>query len=690
MRLRRFFLSAPRRALFAVGLTLCSLAPAMTLAGTWSASSHIAKPGDRVDIELRFQGDGSVAATDAVWVLDSARLSIDAPAGTRFDDSGDGICGTNGWNRVSAIYFSPDNSPLPVGDRLVCVFPVRVTDTAEPGLAYIRLASSHCADAKAGEAPCEVVEGWIDVQGVTASPGPEWAVDDTLDLVIRLREGDAAQALRDVADARNDAEAAEQELRELLDRFQLLPDNPPEGIQRQQRRPPTASEIAWYREHTDWASAQLYRTLVASFVDRANRDKALEELQGHESVEWVGVRRISVLHYPPSPPRKAAAQGHRSNTPTAAFDVQPLVSIGHAKTTGNTVPQEHLNLLRIGQAWKIAEGWGLVGVPDTGIYRNHPELVSFSGPASIGGSFIPGGNYLPALSENVAGHGQAPDNVDEFLFSYGGPAGSLPPTCDPPNPVQDGWLHSDELYPGEGTGHGTHVAGLIAANAEDGQGVSGSCKHCGLVIAKTIYHYCFFPYPPDPNNPPTTYAGLDTVSGTESVINAGAQVINISGGAPGVFCGSNNSNPRCTSVAAAFEDDIYVSASSGNNRTSIQAPANGVWAAAIGGLQESEGQLPIWDASPGSTSGCPFYGDSYPSNDNNECGSNFGPNGHATAYQELMTLPTDIREKIFLYHFGDNWDQIHTWVREGDKFSGDPAKDGFLGWAQQQVAYDFL
>ena len=64
--------------------------------------------------------------------------------------------------------------------------------------------------------------------------------------------------------------------------------------------------------------------------------------------------------------------------------------------------------------------------------------------------------------------------------------------------------------------------------------------------------------------------------------------------------------------------------------------------------------------------------------------------GVHASYQELMTLPTDIREKIFLYHFGDNWDQIHTWVREGDKFSGDPAKDGFLGWAQQQVAYDFL
>ncbi len=63
--------------------------------------------------------------------------------------------------------------------------------------------------------------------------------------------------------------------------------------------------------------------------------------------------------------------------------------------------------------------------------------------------------------------------------------------------------------------------------------------------------------------------------------------------------------------------------------------------------------------------------------------------GVHASYQELMTLPEDIRKKMFLYHFGDNWDQINTWVKPDDSFSGDPQKDGFLGWAQQQIAYDF-
>ncbi len=63
--------------------------------------------------------------------------------------------------------------------------------------------------------------------------------------------------------------------------------------------------------------------------------------------------------------------------------------------------------------------------------------------------------------------------------------------------------------------------------------------------------------------------------------------------------------------------------------------------------------------------------------------------GVHASYEELMSLPPDIRKKMFLYHFGDNWDQINTWVKPDDSFSGDPQKDGFLGWAQQQIAYDF-
>lgn len=64
--------------------------------------------------------------------------------------------------------------------------------------------------------------------------------------------------------------------------------------------------------------------------------------------------------------------------------------------------------------------------------------------------------------------------------------------------------------------------------------------------------------------------------------------------------------------------------------------------------------------------------------------------GVHASYHELMSLPREIRGKMFLYHYGDNWDRPDTWVKKTDKFTGNPVEDGFLGWTRQQVAYDFI
>ena len=64
--------------------------------------------------------------------------------------------------------------------------------------------------------------------------------------------------------------------------------------------------------------------------------------------------------------------------------------------------------------------------------------------------------------------------------------------------------------------------------------------------------------------------------------------------------------------------------------------------------------------------------------------------GVHASYRQLMTLPDEVRSKTYLYHYNDNWDNPKTWVEDSDNFTGDPVKDGFLGWADQQVAYDFV
>jgi hypothetical protein len=63
--------------------------------------------------------------------------------------------------------------------------------------------------------------------------------------------------------------------------------------------------------------------------------------------------------------------------------------------------------------------------------------------------------------------------------------------------------------------------------------------------------------------------------------------------------------------------------------------------------------------------------------------------GVHASYEELMTLPDEVRKKMYLYHYGDNWDKPEIWTGGSDKYTGEPVKDGFLGWTEQAMAYDF-
>jgi hypothetical protein len=55
----------------------------------------------------------------------------------------------------------------------------------------------------------------------------------------------------------------------------------------------------------------------------------------------------------------------------------------------------------------------------------------------------------------------------------------------------------------------------------------------------------------------------------------------------------------------------------------------------------------------------------------------FYPGGVHAYYEDLKTLPNDIKKKMFLCHYGDNFAQY------------DPEKDGFAGFAKQAHFYHF-
>jgi hypothetical protein len=55
----------------------------------------------------------------------------------------------------------------------------------------------------------------------------------------------------------------------------------------------------------------------------------------------------------------------------------------------------------------------------------------------------------------------------------------------------------------------------------------------------------------------------------------------------------------------------------------------------------------------------------------------FYKGGVHAGYEELLSLPAEIKSKMFLTHYGDNYSNFN------------PEKDGFLGFALQATYYDF-
>ncbi len=99
-------------------------------------------------------------------------------------------------------------------------------------------------------------------------------------------------------------------------------------------------------------------------------------------------------------------------------------------------------------------------------------------------------------------------------------------------------------------GHGTHVSGIAAAVTNNGKGVAGTCPGCDLIVAKAV-------------------AGggandADLADAIEWATNNGAEVVNLSLGAPG------SSDVLRDAVNYAWNNGVVVVAAAGNADTSVK------------------------------------------------------------------------------------------------------------------------
>lgn len=188
--------------------------------------------------------------------------------------------------------------------------------------------------------------------------------------------------------------------------------------------------------------------------------------------------------------------------------------------------------------------------------------------------------------------------------------------------------------------HGTHVVGLLAANANNGQGIAGGCWHC------SIYYGQIIPY-------------LEVPLAFLSMGYSGAQAINFSAAQGEVphgsthYCSHYNYGPGpgaseiCPVLAILRDWEVISLAAAGNNKAvPLQYPAREpyVWGIAGSDVAASswDEQLPLWapdlwDYPTGhALAGCPVGHQIF-----GECGNNFGTgiDFHAPSRKILSTLP---------------------------------------------------
>lgn len=179
------------------------------------------------------------------------------------------------------------------------------------------------------------------------------------------------------------------------------------------------------------------------------------------------------------------------------------------------------------RAWSVSQGSKdvIVAVIDTGIDEFHEDLKAnlWTNPGEVG---------LDAQGKNKSTNG-----VDDDENGF-------------PDDVH-GWnFVSNNNRINDNHGHGTHIAGIIGAEAENKKGISGISPKVSLMILKYF----------DPKVPNTDNL-RNTIASIHYAIKMGAHIINYSGG------GTDYSQDEHDAVALADKKGILFVAAAGNERS---------------------------------------------------------------------------------------------------------------------------
>ncbi len=179
------------------------------------------------------------------------------------------------------------------------------------------------------------------------------------------------------------------------------------------------------------------------------------------------------------------------------------------------------------RAWSVTQGSKdtIVAVIDTGVDEHHEDLMT--------NLWVnPGESGLDSNGRDKSNNGIDDDN-NGFIDDV------------------HGWnFVSNNNRLDDNHGHGTHIAGIIGAEAGNGKGISGISPHVSLMVLKY-----FDPKVPNTDNLKNTIAAI------QYAVKMGAHIINYSGG------GTDYSQDEHDAVQLAEKKGILFVAAAGNERS---------------------------------------------------------------------------------------------------------------------------
>jgi serine protease len=270
-------------------------------------------------------------------------------------------------------------------------------------------------------------------------------------------------------------------------------------------------------------------------------------------------------------------------------------------------PDSHqwgLHSLKLPEAWDYNKGHAYVGVIDAGIDTRHPDLKTYNFDA--GGNLLSIGPYRRQFAKDY-GYGEectAAPGVDCF----GAPSRGCVDEGQPQ--IEAGACRAVDF-----AGHGTHVAGLVAATTNNATGVAGTCWNCSLMISKTSRLRSTSRGWENTEN-----SEASVVAAIEGAVMKGAQVLNLSFGYQDSppSCAAEPTHSLCEAITFARNRDVVLVAASGNELLpTLNFPAADPRIIAVGGI-ETDGSL--WSDCPGP-----------------ECGTNFSRQQLVAPAQQILS-----------------------------------------------------